>query len=448
MEIIFLTAGLLLGILIGYLISKSKYAGKAGISFEDAESIKTEKAKADERNIILEKNYTELKKEIEEARNKYSELNKEHSKATTQNENLIEKLNEQKAEIEKIQENFRNEFKNLANEILEDKSKRFTDQNKELVQGLLNPLEKNITEFQKRINEIHTSDTASRASLLEQIKQLSELNKQMSHDADNLTKALKGESKTQGTWGEFILESVLEKSGLVKGEQYKVQESLKSEDGKRYQPDVVVYLPDNKNIIVDSKVSLVSYERYVSSDNENERASFLKEHIRSIGNHIKGLSEKKYQNLYDLNTPDFVLMFIPIEPAFALAVQNEPNLFYDAFERNIVIVSPSTLLATLRTIESIWRQENQNKNALEIAKQGGALYEKFERFVNDLLDIGKKIDSAKDSYEGAMKKLSTGSGNILRRVDNLKKLGARTTKNLPANLLESSDEELENINDE
>lgn len=439
MEFIFLAAGLLLGFLIGFLVTKSKYAGGIGISLVEAETIKTEKAKADERNIILEKSNAELKKEIEETRNKISELNKDYSKVTTQNENLVEKLNEQKAEIEKIQENFRNEFKNLANEILEDKSKRFTDQNKELVQNLLNPLGDKINEFQKRINDIHHADTQSRSSLLEQIKQLSELNKQMSHDADNLTKALKGESKTQGTWGEFILESVLEKSGLVKGEQYKVQESLKSEDGKRYQPDVVVYLPDNKNIIVDSKVSLVAYERFVSSDNENERAAFLKEHIRSIGNHIKGLSEKKYQNLYDLNTPDFVLMFIPIEPAFALAVQNEPNLFYDAFERNIVIVSPSTLLATLRTIESIWRQENQNKNALEIARQSGALYDKFVGFVEDLINIGKRIDSTKESYSAAMKKLYEGSGNIVRRVENLKELGAKATKNLPNNLLERAD---------
>lgn len=440
MEIIFLVTGLLIGVFVGYLITKSKYSGKSGIPFEEVETIKTDKAKAEERNSILEKNNSELKKEIEEVRNKFSDLNGNYSKVTTQNQNLLEKLNEQKAEIEKIQENFRNEFKNLANEILEDKSKRFTDQNKELVQGLLNPLGEKINEFQKRINDIHSADTKERASLLEQIRTLGELNKQMSQDADNLTKALKGDSKTQGTWGEFILESVLEKSGLVKGDQYKVQESLKSEDGKRLQPDVIVYLPDNKNVIVDSKVSLVAYERFVSSGNENEKAAHLKEHIRSIGNHIKGLSEKKYQTLYDLNTPDFVLMFIPIEPAFALAVQNEPNLFYDAFERNIVIVSPSTLLATLRTIESIWRQENQNKNALEIARQSGALYDKFVGFVEDLVNIGKRIDSTKESYSSAMKKLYEGSGNIVRRVENLKELGAKATKTLSTNLLDRADD--------
>lgn len=441
MDILSLIVGIAIGVSFGYLILKSKFSGTAGITKEDVESIKTEKVKAEEKNSLLEKHYGELKNQIEEERNKFDEINSKYAKAATQNENLIEKLNEQKAEIEKIQEAFRNEFKNLANEILEDKSKKFTDHNKELVQNLLNPLEKNIAEFQKRVNEIHTADTANRASLIEQIKNLSELNKQMSHDADNLTRALKGDSKTQGTWGEFILESVLEKSGLVKGEQYKVQESLRSEDGRRFQPDVIVYLPDSKNIIVDSKVSLVAYEKYVSSDNDNERTTHLKDHIRSISTHIKGLSEKKYQNLYDLNTPDFVLMFIPIEPAFALAVQSDPNLFYDAFERNIVIVSPSTLLATLRTIESIWRQENQNKNAIEIARQSGALYDKFVGFVEDLLAIGKRIDSTKESYSSAMKKLYEGNGNIVKRVENLKELGAKATKTLQNNLLDRADGE-------
>lgn len=440
MEIIFLAAGIVIGLFIGILFAKSKYSSNKGIPFEEVESIKTDKTKAEEKNKFFELTVSELKHELESVRNKYSETSNDFVKVTEQNENLKLRLKEHKEEIENIQESFRNEFKNLANEILEDKSKRFTDQNKELVQGLLNPLGDKINEFQKRINDIHHADTQSRSSLLEQIKTLSELNKQMSHDADNLTKALKGDSKTQGTWGEFILESVLEKSGLVKGDQYKVQESHKSEDGKRYQPDVVVYLPDNKNIIVDSKVSLVAYERFVSSDNENDKAVFLKDHIRSIGSHIKNLSEKKYQTLYDLNSPDFVLLFIPIEPAFALAVQNEPNLFYDAFERNIVIVSPSTLLATLRTIESIWRQENQNKNALEIARQSGALYDKFVGFVEDLSNIGKKIDSTKESYDSAMKKLSEGSGNIVRRVENLKDLGAKATKTLSNTLLEQADD--------
>jgi len=441
MEIIFLITGIFIGLLIGFLAAKSKYAVKSGVAFEEVEIIKTDKTKAEERNLILERNNIELKKEIDETRNKFSELNKDYSKVAAQNENLIEKLNEQKAEIEKIQENFRNEFKNLANEILEDKSKRFTDQNKELVQGLLKPLEKNITDFQNRINDIHTSDTASRASLLEQIKQLSELNKQMSQDADNLTKALKGESKTQGTWGEFILESILDKSGLIKNEQYKVQESLIGEDGKRLQPDVIVYLPDNKNIIIDSKVSLVSYERYISSNNDKEKEDYLREHIKSIENHIKGLSEKKYQNIYDLNTLDFVIMFIPIEPASNLALQFDPNLLYNALERKIVIVSPTTLIMTLRIIVNIWRQENQTKNAQRIAQESGALYDKFTGFVSDLESIGLKLKQSYESYESAYSKLSTGKGNIFKRIENLKDLGAKTNKSLPTNLLDSADEE-------
>ncbi len=270
---------------------------------------------------------------------------------------------------------------------------------------------------------------------------LKDMNQQITQEAKNLTQALKGQTKTQGNWGEFILESILEKSGLEKGREYYVQESFTSESGRRFQPDIIIKLPENKSIVVDSKVSLVSYERYISSDSENEKQNALREHINSIRSHVKNLSSKNYQNLYQLESLDFVLMFMPIEPAFALAVQTDASLFNDAFEMNIVIVSPTTLLATLRTITSIWRQENQNKNALEIARQSGALYDKFVGFTEDLISIGKKMDDAKNTYSSAMNKLVDGSGNLVRRVQRIKELGAKTAKQLPNSLLDRADED-------
>jgi DNA recombination protein RmuC len=290
------------------------------------------------------------------------------------------------------------------------------------------------------VDDVYLNDNKERAGLSEQIKMLHDLNQQMSKDANNLTKALKGETKTQGNWGEFILERVLEKSGLVKGQEYAVQESITDEEGKRLQPDVVIYLPESKCIIIDSKVSLVGYERYCSAEDEVIKAAALKEHISSIKKHIANLSSKNYQNLYKIKSLDFVLLFMPIEPAFSLAVQNDMELFNDAFERNIVIVSPSTLLATLRTIASIWRQENQNRNALEIARQSGALYDKFQSMVTDLMEVGKRLHSVQDNYEDVMKKLSTGKGNLITSVEKIKKLGAKATKSLPQGMADSVDE--------
>jgi DNA recombination protein RmuC len=265
------------------------------------------------------------------------------------------------------------------------------------------------------------------------------MNQQITQEAKNLTTALKGQSKTQGNWGEFILESILEKSGLVKGREYVVQESITAESGKRFQPDVIINLPENKSIIIDSKVSLVGYEKFVSEDDENQKQLGLREHINSIRTHIKSLSSKNYQNLYQLESLDFVLMFMPIEPAFAIAVQSDPLIFTDAFEQNIVIVSPSTLLATLRTISSIWRQENQNKNALEIARQSGEMLDKFAAFVDDLISVGKGLVSAKDNYDKAMNKLTEGRGNLIGRSEKIKKLGAKASKTLPPSILNRAD---------
>ncbi len=274
----------------------------------------------------------------------------------------------------------------------------------------------------------------------EQINNLKELNQQITKEAGNLTKALKGDSKAQGNWGEYILESILEKSGLVKGREYVVQESITNEEGKRLQPDVVIKLPENKNIIIDSKVSLVAYERFIGSE-EEDTASYLKQHILSLRQHIKGLSDKNYQKLYSIGSLDFVLLFVPIEPAFSTAAQHDREIFNDAFEKNIVIVSPSTLIATLRTIASIWKQEHQNKNTMEIARQATALYEKFKGFTDDLIDLGQQLKKTQGAYEGAMNKLSTGSGNLVKKVEDFKKLGIKPAKNIDQRLLDRSGDE-------
>ena len=422
MDIIFLVIGLLIGVFVGYLMLKSKYAH--------------EKTRYEERSIIIEKELSEEKLRLKEESERLGKINSEFAALQSDYKNLKLRMEEQKGELKELQSKFSTEFENLANRIFDEKSSKFTQQNKENLSEILNPLSEKIKEFERKVEDKHLKDTEARAGLVQQIKQLHELNQQMSKEANNLTRALRGDQKTQGNWGEFILESVLEKSGLVKGREYQIQESFKSADGTTQRPDVIVYLPDDKNVIIDSKVSLTSYEQFVSAEEETVRNKFLSDHLKSVRNHIKGLSQKNYQNLYQLNSPDFVLMFIPIEPAFALAVQNDPSIFQDAFDLNIVIVSPSTLLATLRTVASIWRQENQNRNAQEIARQGGALYDKFVGFLDDLINIGKKIDSTKDSYKDAMKKLYEGQGNLVRRTEMLKELGAKTTKSIQPNLLD------------
>lgn len=440
MEIIYLIIGLIVGAIVGYLIAKVTTKSATGISAEEFDEIKSGKTRAEEKVTIYQNEVNELKAILEKERNKLLELSSEFSKISEQNNNLEEKLANQKQEIEELQERFKTEFKNLANEILEDKSKRFTQQNQENLKNILDPLREKITDFRKRVDEIHATDTKSYSELTTHLKNLQDLNKRMSEEAENLTKALKGDTKVMGSWGEFVLESILEKSGLVKDDHYTVQESFTDESGKRLRPDVIIKLPDKKSIIIDSKVSLVAYEKYSSAETETEREKAIKEHIVSIRGHIKGLSAKDYQNLEELNPPDFVLMFIPIEPAFSLAVQKDPTVFNEAFDRNIVIVSPSTLLATLRTIENIWRRENQNKNAIEIARQSGALYDKFVGFIEDLNDIGKRLEQSQESYRKAVNKLYDGQGNIVRRIESIKELGAKASKSLPDKLLDSAHE--------
>ena len=447
MEIVYIISGIIIGAIIAWLIFKVKASADKGISQDAAAALNQqinelnkEKSAALAKVELLQENLNSVNQQLKEERNKFLSLNSDYSSLKSDYSNLQEKLATQKEEVEQLQKKFSSEFENLANKILEEKSRKFTEQNKDNINNILNPLSEKISSFQKKVEDVYVSDTKERAGLAQQLLQLHELNQQMSKDANNLTKALKGESKTQGNWGEFILESILEKSGLVKGNEYQLQESHLSEDGRRFQPDVIINLPENKHIIIDSKVSLTAYEKYISEEDDDIREVCLKEHISSIKKHISSLSAKNYQNLYNINSPDFVLLFMPIEPAFGLAVQYESGLFNDAFEKNIVIVSPSTLLATLRTIASIWRQENQNRNALEIARQSGALYDKFANMLSVLEDMGKKLHAVQDNYDDVIRKLSSGRGNLMNSVEKIKKLGAKTTKSLPASMTEQIEE--------
>ena len=347
-----------------------------------------------------------------------------------ENRHLREKLSEQKAELEKLQETFTKEFENLANRILDEKSKKFTEQNREKLDELLKPLGVKLEEFKKKVEDTYDKETRDRTSLREQIIQMAEMNKKMTDEANNLTRALKGDSKQQGNWGEVILQRILEKSGLTKGREYEIQESHTTEEGRRLQPDVIINLPDGKQLVIDSKVSLTAYERFTSTDDE-EQAHALKQHIASLRAHVKGLSSKNYQQLDGITSPDFVLLFIPIEPAFGLAMQNAPEIYNEAFDKNIIIVSPTTLLATLATIQNVWKQEYQNQNALEIAKRGGALYDKFVLFVESLTKVGDRIRQTRESYDEAIGRLSEGRGNLVRQAEELRRLGARTSKQLP-----------------
>jgi DNA recombination protein RmuC len=442
MEIVYLIIGLAVGFVIAYFFLKSKKTisiDEANKLNEQINSLKVDAGKLAERIKLFEEDKLSLQSELKNEREKSEKLNSENSSLKSDYANLQTKLSEQKSEVEKLQEKFTKEFENLANKIFEDKSLKFTEQNKTNLDQILKPLSEKIKDFEKKVDNVYVTDSKERAGLVQQIKSLHELNQQMSKDANNLTSALKGQTKTQGNWGEFILESILEKSGLVKGREYVVQESITAESGKRFQPDVIIKLPENKSIVIDSKVSLVGYERFISEEDDHQKQLGLREHINSIRSHIKNLSGKNYQNLYQLESLDFVLMFMPIEPAFAYAVQNDPSLFSDAFEQNIVIVSPSTLLATLRTISSIWRQENQNKNALEIARQSGEMLDKFTAFVDDLISIGKGLIGAKDNYDKAMNKLTEGRGNLINRSEKIKKLGAKASKSLPANIINRAD---------
>lgn len=448
MEYFISLIALAVGAAAGFLISHFRAKSESS-RLEERNALLTEQLKASEEKIEKEEDEFEqklnaLRKERDEQlraeRDRASELDRNLSALKAEHQSLQEKLNEQKEELKNMQEQFTTQFENLANRILEEKSEKFTKQNKEQIDQLLNPLGLKLEEFKKKVEETYNEENRQRATLKEQIRQMGELNQRMSEDAKNLTRALKGDSKSQGNWGEMILERILEKSGLVKGREYVTQNSVTTTDGKRLQPDVVVHLPDEKYLIIDSKVSLTAYERYVSSEDDSEANEALKLHINSVRKHVKELSEKNYQQLFGERSPDFVLLFVPIESAFGCALQNDSGLYYEAFERNIVIVSPSTLLATLATIGSIWKQEYQNKNAMEIAKRGGALYDKFVTFTESLDQIGTHIGRLSKSYDDAKGQLINGRGNLVRQAEMLKELGAKASKQIPDSFSPDDDE--------
>lgn len=430
-SLIFLIAGIAIGIALGWLYFKSK----AVSSVPESDEIKIQLKLEVERAKRLGEDLQQLNDELRKEREGVIQLNGENSTLKANYENLKIKLQEQKGELDQLQNRFAIEFKNLANEIFEEKSKKFTDQNKVNLDQLLQPLGQKLNDFEKKVEQTNRESLERSTALREQIIGLKELNDRMTQEAENLTKALKGDVKTQGNWGEVILERILEKSGLEKEREYFIQETLHSDEGRRLRPDVIIKLPDNKNLVVDAKMSLVAYEKYANSDDELERAQFLKEHLMSIKAHVKGLAEKNYHQLFDGGSLDYVLMFVPIEAAFGLIVQQGGELYNEAHEKSIIIVSPTTLIATLRTVSSIWKHEYQNRNALEIARQGGALYDKFKSFVDDLVEVGKSLDKSKSQYEQAMGKLVTGKDNLIRKTERLRELGAKTDKNLDDKLL-------------
>ncbi|MEW7291577.1 DNA recombination protein RmuC [Aquimarina sp. 2304DJ70-9] len=443
--IIIAVGAIITSIIVGFFIGK--YV--ASLKNKSEQSALNERyhqlqLQVDEQKLSSEKQLSEITHEREEIRREKDFLNTELTRRNAEHENLQLKNKEQKEDIEKLQEKFTKEFENLAHKILDSTSNKFTEQNKENIKNILTPLQEKITTFEKKVDQTHKESIDYHAALRQQILGLKDLNEQMSKEATNLTKALKGDSKMQGNWGELVLERVLEKSGLERDREYFIQQSFTTTEGERVLPDVVIYLPDNKKMVIDSKVTLTAYERFVNEDDEDLKANYLKEHIASLKRHVDQLSEKNYQDLYDIESPDFVLLFVPIEPAFAIAINQDNKLYNKAFEKNIVIVTPSTLLATLRTIDTMWNNEKQQRNAIEIARQAGALYDKFEGLVKDLTGVGKKIDDAKKDYSAAMNKLVDGRGNLITSVEKLKKMGAKAKKSLPEAIIKRATEEEDN----
>lgn len=435
---------LAIGFYIGKLLTKTQSQSKVSSLEERINGLLNQ---IDQLKQQFQQDKNQLEKSLENLSIEKDTLQKEKeslaihlAKKENDFDNLLERNKEQKQELTEIQEKFTKEFELLANKILEEKTLKFTEQNKENIKNILTPLQEKIQHFEKKVEDTHKESIDYHAALRQQILGLREMNEQMSKETLNLTKALKGDSKMQGNWGELVLERVLEKSGLEKGREYEVQQSFTNEDGNRIMPDVIINLPDGKKMVVDSKVSLTAYERFVNEDDDTLKATILKEHINSIKRHVEQLGDKNYQDIYEMESPDFVLLFIPIETAFSIALNEDNSLYNKAFEKNIVIVTPSTLLATLRTIDSMWTNQKQQENAIEIARQAGALYDKFEGFVQDLIKIGKKMDEAKSEYGNAMNKLVDGKGNLVTSVEKLKKMGAKAKKALPENILRRANE--------
>ncbi len=443
-----LVTGLIIGALVVKLIEKGKLQQlstqhqqeKAGLLATQAsvdKDLLLAKARAEE----LQQRLQLLETQLEDERVKRHESEKLLVSKDSDNKNLLEKMESEQKRLHEMQERLRVEFENVANKILKQHTIDFSLNSQKGLQDLLSPLKEKLQSFEKKVEETYEKGLKDQSDLRAEFKKIYELSVTLDKDAKDLTKALRSDSKRQGNWGEIILERVLERSGLTKDQEYYLQFTAKNEEGATLRPDVVVRLPEDKHLVIDSKVSLTAYSEYISAEDEPQRQKKLKEHLDSVRRHVKELSEKRYDQLLGINSPDFVLMFMPVEPAFALAVQNDPELFNTAWRDRVVIVSPTTLLATLRTVSSIWKYEKQTQNALEIAERGGKLYDKFESFVTDLENIGQHLERADKSYREAHKKLTSGSGNILRQVEQLKKMGVSTKKSLPEHLIESIENE-------
>lgn len=424
---------LLGGFLTAWLLASRK-AGRQHIEFEKKEkSLLTALADAETQKSVIQET---ARIRTEEAQRLYHELSQQTQILTNrgmevatlraENLNLATKLETQKTEIESLQKRLTSEFENIATRILKERSEEFAHSNNKNLTDILSPLRERIHVFEKKVEEAYDKELRDKISLREEVRKLTELNTRISEEANNLTRALKGDVKKQGNWGEVVLERVLERSGLTRGQEYEREKVVEGAGQTIQRPDVIIYLPDNKHIIIDSKVSMVAYERCVSADTEENRVLHMKEHISSMRSHIKLLGDKNYQNAQQVNTPDFVLMFIPIEGSFSMALQGDSELFSYAWDRKIVLVSPTTLLATLRTISSIWKQENQTRNAQEIARLSGALYDKFIGFTEDMTRIKLNIDRTSGAYDDAIKKMKDGTGNIIRTAEKIKELGAKT----------------------
>jgi len=447
MEFLIALLGLLTGFIVTYFFINQKLKSQKAEFEKQTEkrstAALTEKMELEKQLGILNERVTSLQKEKDEATGKWETAQKEKEEAelkiatlTSDYNHLRERLDNERKEVEELQKKFKTEFQNMANAILKQNTREFNETSHKNMSDLLNPLKEKITDFEKKVEETYQKGKIDQTVLKEELKRLQEMNMKLGEEAGNLTKALKSDSKKQGNWGEVVLERILERSGLNKNEEYFLQYTAKGEDGNMLRPDVLIKLPEEKHLIIDSKVSLTAFQEYIAADDEIKRAKALKQHLLSIRNHVKELSEKNYHNLKELNTPDFVLMFMPVEPAFGAAVQADPDLFNFAWEKRIVIVSPTTLLATLRTVASIWSHEKQTRNALEIAIQGGKLYDKFEGFLKDLEKIGDNLNKARASYDEAHKKLISGRGNLLGQVEKLKVMGAKATKQIDKKHLE------------
>jgi len=436
MEIIYLVGGVIVGFFLGFilikLINKNQFLKKEKELEGKIQVLESNKKNLEEKN-------SELKDEVKKETSRREEASQLNVKYRSDFEHLSEKLNNERKELENLQKKFATEFENIANKILKQNTLEFSQTSARNMGELINPLKEKILDFEKKVEDTYKQGLKDQTDLKVELRKLNELSLALDKDAKDLTRALKSDSKKQGNWGEVILERVLERSGLIKGEEYYMQFTGKSEDGSILRPDVVIRLPEDKHLVIDSKVSLTAYTEFASADSELQRDVLLKKHLDSIRKHIKELSDKNYASILDINSPDFVLMFLPIEPAFGLAVQNDHELFNYAWQQKVVIVSPTTLLATLRTVASIWKYEKQSQNAIEIAKRGGLLYDKFVNFVKDLEDIGKNIAGAEKAYNEAHKKLVSGRGDLIKQAEQLKEMGVVTKKSLPPEYLESDE---------